>query len=53
MVTERLAFQDLLDVSAWEVSESFVRKYPYLIDMEILKVCNHWRSRRGEQPLII
>ncbi|GAA5819952.1 hypothetical protein JCM11251_005423 [Rhodosporidiobolus azoricus] len=42
---------DLLSPDAWELSETFLKKYWYVIDQEVLDISNRWRSERGEAPL--
>ncbi|KAH8647711.1 hypothetical protein BX600DRAFT_475754 [Xylariales sp. PMI_506] len=39
---------------AWEVSEMFVRKWAWTLKgcVNLLASTNHWRSRRGEEPLV-
>lgn len=41
------------DVQSWEVSESFLRKWGFLIHgcPEILEVTNNWRGKRGAQSI--
>lgn len=35
----------------WEFSEYFVKKYPFLLDDEMLQTTNFWRAQRAEPPL--
>lgn len=42
---------DVFDGECFEFKESFFRKYPYMVDGEILKATNRWRRARGEDPI--
>jgi hypothetical protein len=42
---------DVLAHSNWEISESWLRKYGYLIDQSTLDVSNRWRRERGEPEI--
>ncbi|KAK4049464.1 hypothetical protein OIO90_005415 [Microbotryomycetes sp. JL221] len=42
---------DILLPSNWELSETFLRKYWYVIDAEVLGYTNNWRKQRGEPEL--
>ncbi|KAF7776082.1 transcriptional regulator family: bZIP [Agaricus bisporus var. burnettii] len=42
---------DVLAHHNWEISESFLRKYGFLIDPATLIICNRWRKERGEPEL--
>lgn len=42
---------DVLAHTNWEIGESFVRQYGYLIDKSTLGVTNRWRRERGEPDL--
>lgn len=42
---------DVFDGECFEFKESFFRKYPYLVDGEILRATNRWRRARGEDPI--
>jgi hypothetical protein len=37
--------------TGWEFSESFVKKYPLLLDEDTLQTTNFWRSQRGDAIL--
>lgn len=39
------------DPWGWEVSESMVRKWPWLITDELLRSTNYWRAKRMEEPI--
>ncbi len=44
------------DVSGWEVSEGFWRKYGWVLrgcEREVLQATNRWRRKRGEEDLSI
>ncbi|CDZ98032.1 Protein of unknown function DUF3425 [Phaffia rhodozyma] len=43
--------QDALSGDSWEIPELWMRKYPMLINEQILSGANRWRSRRGD-PII-
>ena len=38
---------------AWEVSQSFVTNWAWLVDIESIRSSNFWRAERGEGPLVI
>lgn len=40
--------------AGWEVSETFLRKWGWVVTgcVELMQSTNHWRARRGEEPLI-
>ncbi|KAL4241561.1 BZIP domain-containing protein [Abortiporus biennis] len=42
---------DVLAHSNWEISETWLQQYKFLVDQATLKVCNHWRRERGEPEL--
>ncbi|CDW97659.1 hypothetical protein [Sporisorium scitamineum] len=42
---------DVFDGECFEFKESFFRKYPYMVDGEILRATNRWRRARGEDPI--
>ncbi|EGO01764.1 hypothetical protein SERLA73DRAFT_177248 [Serpula lacrymans var. lacrymans S7.3] len=42
---------DVLAHSNWEIGESWLRKYGYLVDNATLSICNRWRRERGETEL--
>ncbi|KAJ3504987.1 hypothetical protein NLJ89_g7654 [Agrocybe chaxingu] len=44
---------DVLAHSNWEIGESFIRKYSYLIDVPVLKITNRWRRERGQPELVV
>ncbi|KIS68910.1 uncharacterized protein UMAG_02896 [Mycosarcoma maydis] len=42
---------DVFDGECFEFKESFFRKYPYMVDSDILRATNRWRRARGEDPI--
>ncbi|OBZ76431.1 hypothetical protein A0H81_03572 [Grifola frondosa] len=44
---------DVVDHSNWEIAESWLRRYIYLVDQETLDITNRWRRERGESELRI
>ncbi|KGO36853.1 Protein of unknown function DUF3425 [Penicillium expansum] len=42
------------DPSAYELSETFIRKWSWIITEcpDIIKSSNHWRKQRGEKPIV-
>jgi len=42
---------DVLAHSNWEISESWLRKYGFLVDQSTLNISNRWRRERGENEL--
>ncbi|KAH9482856.1 hypothetical protein JR316_0004956 [Psilocybe cubensis] len=44
---------DVLAHNNWELSESFIRKYSFLIDAAVLKITNRWRRERGEPEIVL
>lgn len=38
---------------AWEVSETFMRKYWFAIDAEVLGIANKWRRERGDREILM
>ncbi|KAJ1026802.1 hypothetical protein NDA16_002099 [Ustilago loliicola] len=42
---------DVFDGECFEFKESMFRKYPYMVDGEILRATNRWRRARGEDPI--
>ncbi|KAE9372785.1 hypothetical protein N431DRAFT_545292 [Stipitochalara longipes BDJ] len=42
------------EVSGWEVTEGFVNKWGFLLRdcWEIIAATNHWRAKRGDEPLL-
>lgn len=36
----------------WEISESFIHQWWFLIDKSILRQTNWWRRQRGEKPIV-
>lgn len=44
---------DILMAEAWEVSESFMRKYWFAIDAEVLGIANKWRRERGDREILM
>lgn len=42
---------DVFDGECFEFKESFFRKYPYMVDGDILRATNRWRRARGEDPI--
>jgi len=47
----RIHREDILDPHNYELSESFLRKYWFLISDEVLRDCNVWRRAREEPEL--
>jgi hypothetical protein len=43
------------EVSGWEVTEGFVNKWGFLLKdcWEVIAATNHWRTKRGDEPLVI
>ncbi|KAH8807314.1 hypothetical protein F5884DRAFT_340278 [Xylogone sp. PMI_703] len=50
-----IAWSDPWDISGWELTETFVRKWGFLLRgcAEILAQTNVWRAIRGEDPLVV
>lgn len=42
---------DIFDPDCFEYQEPFIRKYPYMVDEQVLRSTNRWRRARGEVPL--
>lgn len=42
---------DLLDCSAWELSEGFIRRYRSLVDADVIAATNRWRLLRGDRQI--
>lgn len=42
---------DVFDGECFEFKESFFRKYPYMVDGDMLRATNRWRRARGEDPI--
>lgn len=42
---------DVLAHSNWEISESWLKRYKYLVDQATLNITNKWRRERGECEL--
>ncbi|PWY99421.1 hypothetical protein BCV70DRAFT_162459 [Testicularia cyperi] len=42
---------DVFDPECFEFKESFFRKYPYMVDGQIIRSTNRWRRARGEEPI--
>jgi hypothetical protein len=42
------------EVSGWEVTEGFVKKWGFLLRgcSEVREATNRWRTKRGDEPLI-
>jgi hypothetical protein len=47
--------EDPWDISGWEVTEGFVRKWGFLLRGygELLDGTNKWSAKRGEEPLVL
>lgn len=43
---------DLMDESAYELSESFVKTWWFLLDQSIVRRTNWWRRQRGMAPIV-
>lgn len=53
-----IAWNPPWDVSGWEMSEGFARKWGVLLFGmsafgEMLEATNRWRARRGEEPIVV
>ncbi|KAH8113371.1 hypothetical protein DFH11DRAFT_1689528 [Phellopilus nigrolimitatus] len=44
---------DVLAHNNWEIAESWLRRYGFLIDRPVLNICNRWRRERGEPELMM
>ncbi|THH09057.1 hypothetical protein EW145_g2272 [Phellinidium pouzarii] len=44
---------DVLAHNNWEIGESWLRHYGFLIDPAVLAICNRWRRERGETELLL
>jgi len=42
---------DVLSHSNWEISETWLRRYGFLIEQPTLNISNRWRRERGETEL--
>ncbi|GAA6006935.1 hypothetical protein JCM10207_009145 [Rhodosporidiobolus poonsookiae] len=42
---------DILKPEEWEISETFLRKWWYVVDQDVLDISNRWRQERGEPVL--
>jgi hypothetical protein len=42
------------DPSGWEISESFLRRWGWVVKgcLDLLVSTNYWRKQRGEDPLV-
>ena len=40
-------------LAAWEISQTFLTNWTWLVDHELLRSSNFWRAERGEGPLIL
>ncbi|GAA5986034.1 hypothetical protein JCM5350_005507 [Sporobolomyces pararoseus] len=47
----RIHGNDLLLAENWEVEETFLRKYWFVIDETVLNITNKWRKERGDKEL--
>lgn len=52
--TGLIVWKDPWDPSGWEATETFVRRWKWVIKgcHELLESTNSWRKRRGEPPLV-
>ena len=41
------------DFLAWEISQTFLTNWTWLVDHELLRSSNFWRAERGEGPLVL
>jgi hypothetical protein len=41
------------DPKSWELPESFVKKWWFLLDDELLRMTNYWRMQRSQEPLTV
>jgi hypothetical protein len=50
-----IIWNDPWDVSGWEVTEGFTKKWGYLLRgcFDIIEATNRWRAVRGEGDLIV
>ncbi|EJD01041.1 uncharacterized protein FOMMEDRAFT_141779 [Fomitiporia mediterranea MF3/22] len=44
---------DVLAHNNWEIGESWLRRYGFLVEQPILNICNRWRRERGESELLL
>ncbi|ORX33644.1 hypothetical protein BD324DRAFT_639017 [Kockovaella imperatae] len=49
----RVHGDDVLNHEYWEIGEEWLRKYSFLVDDTILDICNKWRKKRGDPPVIL
>lgn len=45
--------RDPWDATGWEISERFAKTWWFLVDEELLKTTNFWRSQKSENMLVI
>jgi hypothetical protein len=50
-----IAWNNPWDVSGWEITEGFVKKWGFLLKgcPELLEHTNRWRAVRDEEPLVV
>jgi hypothetical protein len=50
-----IVWKDPWDISGWEVTEGFVKKWGRLLRgcQDIIEASNRWRAIRGEDPLVV
>jgi hypothetical protein len=50
-----IAWSPPWDISGWEVSEGFLKKWGWLLGGcdEVLEATNPWRRMRGEEDLVV
>jgi hypothetical protein len=50
-----IVWKDSWDISGWEVTEGFVKKWGWLLRgcQDIIEASNRWRAIRGEDPLVV
>lgn len=42
---------DIFDTECFEFHEPFIRKYPFMVDEQVMRSTNRWRRARGEAPI--
>lgn len=42
---------DIFDPECFEFHEPFIRKYPFMVDEQVMRSTNRWRRARGEAPI--
>ncbi|KAI1450942.1 hypothetical protein F5Y02DRAFT_366428 [Annulohypoxylon stygium] len=54
-MTGIIAWDTPWDTSGWELTEGFIRKWPFLVKgcWKMLESTNRWRAMRDEEPLVV